>query len=82
VPLYTSDADKAEEICSSLEEIEPDESIGVSVCDDDTSSTKQASLEKSLANNFFDKCSSWCVYDYVTITNNIINDSVEYGGFV
>merc|ERR1711920_97032 len=82
VPLYTWDADRAEEICPSLEDIEPDKSFGVLVCDDDTSLTKQASLEKSLANYFFDKCSSWCVYDYDTITNNIINDSAEYGGFI
>merc|ERR1711920_381998 len=37
VPLYTWDADRAEEICPSLEDIEPDKSFGVLVCDDDTS---------------------------------------------
>jgi len=82
VPRYTWDKDRAEELCPSLEDITPVKSFGVTVCDDDSSLTKQASLEKSLANNFFDKCSSWCVYDYDTIMNNIINDSAEYGGFI
>merc|ERR1711920_874902 len=82
VPLYTWDADRAEQICPSLEDIEADKSFGVVVCDDINSVTKQARLEKSLASNFFDKCSAWCVYDYDTIMNNIKNDSDEYGGFI
>jgi len=81
VPLYTWDEDRAKELCPSLEDVVPDKGFGVAVCDDDKSVTKQANLEKSLANNFFKKCSSWCVYDYDTIMNNIINDSAEYGGF-
>jgi len=82
VPRYTWDKDRAEELCPSLEDITPVKSFGVTVCDDDSSLTKQASLEKSLANNFFNKCSSWCVYDYDTIMNNIINESADYGGFI
>merc|ERR1711920_41307 len=57
MPLYTWDADRAEDICPSLEDMKPDKSFGVVVCDDKTPLTKQASLEKSLANHFFDKCS-------------------------
>jgi len=81
-PIYTWDEVRAEEICPPLGDFQADKSFGVAVCDDDTSLTKQASLEKSLANNFFVKCVSWCVYDYDTIVNNVINDSAEYGGFI
>jgi len=82
LPLYTWDEDRAEELCPSLEDLVPDRSFGAAVCDDDTSLTKQANLEKSLANDFSIQCSSWCVYDYDTIMNNIKNDSAEYGGFI
>jgi len=82
VPLYDWTADRAEELCPSLEDIDADKSFGVVVCDDDASSTRQFALELSLANNFFDTCSSWCVYDYDTVVNNIMTDSEEYGGFV
>jgi len=51
------------------------------VCDDDISLTQQASFEKSLTNNFFDKY-SYCVYDYDTVMDNIIKDSAEHGGFI
>jgi len=82
VPLYTWDEGRAEELCPSGEDLEAVKSFTVRVCDDDSSLTKQANLEKSLANKFFNKCSSWCVYDYDTIMNNINNDSAEYGGFI
>merc|ERR1719233_232088 len=45
-------------------------------------SSSVSSLEKSLANDFFDKWSTLRVYDYDTITNNISNDSAEYRGFI
>jgi len=82
VPLYPWDAVRAEEICPSMEDITPVKNFGVEVCGDKNSLTKQANLDKSLANKFFSKCNSWCVYDYDTIMDNILNDSEEYGGFI
>jgi len=82
-PTYTWDEDRAEEICPPSEGIIlADKSYGVKVCNDAASLTKQSSLERSLANNFFNSCISWCVYDYDTIMNNIRSDSADYGGFV
>jgi len=82
-PYYSWDENRTEEICpSSMADFHISKSYGVQVCDDATSLTKQTSLEKSLANIFFMKCSSWCVYDYDTIIKNIQNDSADYGGFV
>jgi len=77
-PLYTWDEDRAEEICS--DNVIANKGYGVKVCDDSQSSTKQDSLEKSLANRFFTHCSAWCIYDYDTIVNNTENSS--YGGFI
>jgi len=76
---YTWDEARAVENCPRPQKA--DKSFGVLVCDDDVSRTKQASLEKSLANKFFKNCGSWCVYDYDTIINNIKTGSEEYGGF-
>lgn len=82
-PTFTWDEDRAEEICPpSTGIIIADKGYGVKVCNDAASMTKQSSLEKSLANNFFYDCISWCVYDYDTIMNNIRSDSGDYGGFV
>jgi len=75
IPLYTWDEDRAKEICPEI--VSANKSYGVEVCDDPNSSTKQNSLEKSLANKFFTGCSAWCVYDYDTIMSN----GCSYGGF-
>jgi len=80
LPTLTWDEDRAEEICPS--NIIAKKSYGVKVCNDATSLTKQSSLEKSLANKFFFRCTSWCVYDYDTIMNNIGSDSANNGGFI
>jgi len=82
-PYYSWDENRAEKICpSSNANFHISKSYGVEVCSDLKSSTKQTSLEKSLANNFYMDCSSWCVYDYDTIMNNIQNDSADNGGYV
>jgi len=80
LPTRTWDEDRAKEICP--RKVRADKSYGVKVCNDAGSLTKQSSLEKSLANNFFYKCKSWCVYDYDTIMNNIRSDSANNGGFI
>jgi len=77
LPLYTWSEDRAEEICPDI--IYAKKDYGVKVCDDPNSSTKQASLDKSLANRFFTHCKAWCVYDYDTIMNN---RNPSLGGFV
>jgi len=75
-PYYSWDENRAEEICPSARaDFHISKSYDVEVCDDATSLTKQANLEKSLANIFFMTCSSWCVYDYDTIIKNIQSDS-------
>jgi len=76
IPSYTWDADRAEEVCRTI--AKADKSYGAEVCDDPISATKQDSLDKSLANRFFTKCSGHCVYDYDTIMSN----GCTYGGFV
>lgn len=83
MPYYTWTKERAEDLCeSTIDYGRANKSYGVSVCDDDKSSGKQASLEKSLANDFYEDCSSWCVYDYDTILNNIRISSSDYGGFI
>jgi len=76
IPSYTWDADRAKEICPGI--VPANKGYGVKVCDDPTSSTKQSSLDKSLANKFFAHCSAYCVYDFDTIMSN----GCSYGGFV
>jgi len=76
IPSYTWDADRAKEICPNI--VSANKSYGVEVCDDPISSSKQNSLDKSLANKFFAHCSAWCVYDFDTIMSN----GCSYGGFV
>jgi len=80
MPAYTWDADRAVEVCPSIQTA--DKSFGVQVCTDTNSASKQAELEKSLANRFFSKCDSWCVYDYDTIIDNVIQEGNTYGGFI
>jgi len=82
-PYQRWDEDRAEELCPSAhDDFDTNKSYGVEVCDDATSLTKQTSLEKSLANNFYVTCSSSCVYDYDTIMNNIQNHAADHGGFI
>jgi len=82
MPYYDWNVARAEELCSSGTYGDADKSYGVQVCDDEKSVVKQASLEKSLANKFYDTCSSWCVYDYDTILNNTRTNSSDHGGFI
>jgi len=82
-PHYTWSEERAIELCPSyLAHGQADKSFGVSVCSDTTSITKQGSLEESLANQFFTSCSSFCVYDYETLINNVRTGSYDHGGFV
>jgi len=78
MPYYTWDEDRAGELCPDMSSIVADKSFGVQACD----TSMQDKLEKSLANNFYTQCSSWCVYDFDTVINNILTDSSEYGGFI
>jgi len=83
VPFYNWTEERAEELCPSTSDYgEADKSYGVKVCDDNNSLTKQANLEKSLANRMSDTCSSWCVYDYDTVLDNYQTDSYNFGGFI
>merc|ERR1719233_1685378 len=81
IRTFTWNNDRAEKLCSKINAINSHKFYGVPVCDDTISATKQASLDKSLANKFFHRCTSMCVYDYDTIINNIRSDSRNYGGF-
>jgi len=79
-PYYNWTEERAEDLCPSTEDYGPaDKSYGVQVCED--SADKQASLEKTLANNFFTKCGSWCLYDYDTIMNSH-RSPTSTGGFI
>jgi len=81
IRTFTWNNVRAEKLCSNINAINSHKFYGVPVCDDAISATKQASLDKSLANKFFHRCTSMCVYDYDTIINNIRSDSRNYGGF-
>jgi len=83
MPLYTWSEERAEELCpSTIDFGSPNRTYGAEVCDDDKSKIRQAELDKSLANDFYDTCASYCVYDYDTIMNNIKTNSSDYGGFI
>jgi len=83
MPIYEWTEERAEELCpSTMDYFAASKSYEVQVCDDANSVTKQASLEVSLANKFYQKCSSWCVYDFDTLVNNIQTSSLNYGGFM
>jgi len=83
LPTYTWDKTRADELCPSTMDYFPaNKSYGVEVCDDANSVAKQDNLELSLANKFFTTCSSYCVYDYETVVNNVRTDSNDYGGFI
>jgi len=81
MPYNTWTEERAKEICP-MDDIIADKRFGVKVCDGGKSAKKQANLEKSLANNFFVKCTSWCVYDYDTVMKNIQNDIIKSAGFI
>jgi len=81
IPDYDWTYDRAEELCSSSIDIVANKSYGVEVCSENNSGTSQMALEKSLANKFYQQCSSWCVYDYDTIANNIKSGTSNQGGF-
>jgi len=82
MPEYTWNEDRAAEVCPSIQTA--DKSFGVQVCTDANSASKQTELEKSLANQFFTKCDSWCVYDYDTVMDNVQADpnTNNFGGFI
>jgi len=80
MPFYTWDNDRSEELCNDYGVT--DKSYGVSVCSDANSVGKQQQLDDSLANNFFTLCTSWCVYDYDTLLNNVRTGSSDHGGFI
>jgi len=80
VPYYTWTEDRAAELCSGG--TTPDRSFGIQVCTDANSANKQAELEKSLANNMFTKCDSWCTYDYDTLIENALVGSNNHGGYI
>jgi len=83
MPSYDWTEERAEELCpSTMDHFNANKSYGIGVCDDATSSTKQGNLEASLANKFYEQCSSYCVYDFDTVVNNIKTDSSNYGGFI
>jgi len=79
MPDYNWNEDRAAEVCPTIQTA--DKSFGVQVCTDANSASKQAELEKSLANKFFTKCDSWCVYDYDTLMDNVKEDTNNFGGF-
>jgi len=68
--------ERADDLCASTNYGATDKSYsGANVCADE--SGRQAQLEKSLANKLYDSCSSWCVYDWDTLMDNID----EMGGY-
>jgi len=81
IPYYLWDKDRAEELCPSLNTIDAPISYGVEACEDAQSKMKQLSLFKSIANKFYHRCTSLCVYDYDTIIKNIMYDYSIQAGF-
>jgi len=81
IPDNVWDKDRAEELCPSVNTIDAPISYAVEVCGDSKSKMKQFSLFKSLANKFFHRCTSLCVYDYDTIMENIMYDRANQAGF-
>jgi len=69
---------RAEELCPTM--VQPDKSYGIQVCDGTDATQKK--LDDSLANQFYRQCTSWCVYDYGTLINNIETGSSDNGGFL
>merc|ERR1711920_1174722 len=80
VPYYDWDEARAVEICS--ETFIAEKSFGTQTCTDADSASKQDELEKSLANEFFIQCDSWCVYDYDTLIDNTKTGANNHGGFI
>jgi hypothetical protein len=81
IPYYEWDKNRAEELCPSINTIDAPISYGVKACGDTKSKMKQLSLFKSLANKFYHRCTSLCVYDYDTIIENIMYDRATQAGF-
>jgi len=78
-PEYEWSQERANEVCTSENYGSTDRSFeGAVVCTDNNSVGRQAQLEKTLANEFYVSCSSWCLYDWETLINDI--DGV--GGFI
>jgi len=82
MPYYDWNLERANDLCTPGTYGSADKSYGVEVCGDDNSAVRQTNLEKSLANQFYETCSSWCVYDYDTILNNTRSNSSDQGGFI
>jgi len=80
-PSFVWDKDRAEELCPTVNTIDAPISYGVDVCEDAKSKMKQHSLFKSLANKFYHRCTSLCVFDYDTIIRNIMYDDENQAGF-
>jgi len=84
IPSYPSsfwNTDRAEELCPSSKYFKTAIFYGVQACWDTKSAMHQASLYKSLANKFFHRCTSMCIYDHDTIIKNIVHDYANLGGF-
>jgi len=78
-PNYEWSQERADEICQVEGYGTTDRSYsGAVVCSDSTSSTKQAQLEVTLANEFYTSCASHCLYDWDTL----INDIDGFGAFI
>jgi len=80
MPYYSWNKERAEELCP--KPMNADKSYGVFVCNDANSAKRQEQLEKSLANKFYQKCESSCVYDYDTLIYNVQQDELKEGGFI
>jgi len=78
-PEYDWSQERADEVCAPASYGTTDRSFsGAVVCTDEKSVVKQSQLEKTLANEFYTKCDSHCLYDWETLINNI--DAI--GGFI
>jgi len=78
-PEYEWSQERADEVCDPAGYGSTDRSFGGAVvCTDSNSAGKQAQLEKTLANEFYAKCDSWCIYDWETL----VNDIDGLGGFI
>jgi len=80
-PHYTWSEERATELCPSDSAGQADKSFGVLVCSNANSIDKQEALDETLANQFYTGCSSWCLYDYDTLINNVRTGSIDQGGF-
>jgi len=78
-PEYEWSQERADEVCSADSYGTTDRSYtGAVVCTDSKSVEKQPQLAKTLANEFYTKCDSHCLYDWETL----INDIDDLGGYI